>query len=82
MMLESVFHIVYFKSKRLGSIKTFIHYTESFLWENWGSKFSSYEVELRNWVTQNDATLLVANLKIFVEIFSFELLTELCKILN
>ena len=33
-----------------------------------GSEFSSYEIELRNPVTQNDVTLRVANSKIFIEI--------------
>ena len=33
-----------------------------------GSEFSSYEIELRNRVTQNDVTLRVANSKIFIEI--------------
>ena len=33
-----------------------------------GSEFLSYEIELRNRVTQNDVTLGVTNLKIFTEI--------------
>ena len=33
-----------------------------------GSEFSSYEIELRNRVTQNDVTLRVTNSNIFVEI--------------
>ena len=33
-----------------------------------GSEFSSHEIELRNRVTQSDATLRVTNLKIFIEI--------------
>ena len=33
-----------------------------------GSEFSSYEIELRNRVTQNDVTLQVTNSKIFIEI--------------
>ena len=39
------------------------------------SKFSSYKIELRNRVTQNDVTLLVTNSKIFIEILlsSYEL---------
>ena len=44
-------------------------------WENnfdlfcWGSEFWSYEIELRNQVTQIDVTLRVTNSKIFIEIF-------------
>ena len=34
----------------------------------WGSKFSSYEIELRNRVTQNDVTLRVTDSEAFVEI--------------
>ena len=34
----------------------------------WGSKFPSYETELRNWVTQNNVTIGVTNSKIFVEV--------------
>ena len=33
-----------------------------------GSEFSSYEIELRNQVTQNDVTIRVTNSKIFIEI--------------
>ena len=33
-----------------------------------GSEFFSYEIELRNRVTQNDVTLRVTNSKIFIEI--------------
>ena len=33
-----------------------------------GSELSSYELELRNQITQNDVTLRVTNSKIFVEI--------------
>ena len=33
------------------------------------SEFSSYEIELRNRVTQNDVTLRVTNSKIFIETF-------------
>ena len=33
----------------------------------WGSGFSSYEIELRNRVTQNDVTLRVTNSKVFIE---------------
>ena len=33
-----------------------------------GSEFSSYEIELRNLVTQNDITLGVTNSKLFIEI--------------
>ena len=36
-----------------------------------GSEFSSYEIELRNQVTQNDVTLRVTNSKIFIEILLF-----------
>ena len=35
---------------------------------NRGSELASYEIELRNQVTQNDTTLPVTNLKIFIEI--------------
>ena len=51
-----------------------------------GSEFSSYEMELRNGVTQNDITLRPTNSKIFIEILlsrslwniklNFELLTR------
>ena len=34
----------------------------------WGSEFLSYEIELRNRVTQNDVTLRVTNSEIFIEI--------------
>ena len=34
----------------------------------WGSEFSSYQIELRNRVTQNDVTLPVTNSKMFIEI--------------
>ena len=33
-----------------------------------GSKFSSFEIELRNRVTENDVTLRVTNSEIFMEI--------------
>ena len=33
-----------------------------------GSEFSSYEIELRNRVTQNDVTLRVTNSELFLEI--------------
>ena len=36
------------------------------LW--WGSEFSSYWIELQNFVTQNDVTLQFTNLKVFIEI--------------
>ena len=45
------------------------------------SEFSSYEIELRNQVTQSDVTLRVTNSKIFNRNSSFELLTRLHKIL-
>ena len=35
---------------------------------NRGSELASYEIELRNQVTQNDTTLPVTNSKIFIEI--------------
>ena len=35
---------------------------------NRGSEFSSYEIELRNRVMQNDVTLRVTNSKMFIEI--------------
>ena len=35
---------------------------------NKGSELASYEIELRNQVTQNDTTLPVTNSKIFIEI--------------
>ena len=34
----------------------------------WGSEFSSYKIDLRNRVTQNDITLPVVHSKIFIEI--------------
>ena len=34
----------------------------------WDSQFSSYEMELRNPVTQNDVTVSVTNLEVFIEI--------------
>ena len=34
----------------------------------WDSEFSSYEIELRNQVTQDDVTLWVTNSKILTEI--------------
>ena len=36
--------------------------------ESGGSEFSSYELELRNRVTQNDVALRVTNSKIVIEI--------------
>ena len=39
------------------------------IYETWGSEFSSYEIELQKQVTQNDVTLRVTNTKIFTEIF-------------
>ena len=47
-----------------------------------GSKFSSYEIELPNRDMQNDITLQVTNLEIFLRNSSFELLTRFNKILN
>ena len=41
-----------------------------------GSEFSSYEIELRNRVTQNDVTLPVTNWKSKNKNFYFELLTR------
>ena len=35
----------------------------------WGSGFSSYKIELRNQVTQNDVTGPITNLEIVIEIF-------------
>ena len=35
----------------------------------WGSGFSSYKIELRNRVTQNDVTGPITNLEIVIEIF-------------
>ena len=46
-----------------------------------GSEFSSYKIELRNQVMQNDVILRVNNSKMFLEIF-FELLTGLCELIN
>ena len=34
-----------------------------------GSEFSSYKIELRNRVTQNDATLRVIKSNIFIEVY-------------
>ena len=45
-----------------------------------GSEFSSYEIEFRNRVTQNDVTLRVTNLKSTNKKFHFELLTQSRKI--
>ena len=39
-----------------------------FILFNWGSKFSSYGIKLRNRVTQNDVTLQVTCSKFFIEI--------------
>ena len=41
-----------------------------------GSEFSSYEIELRNRVTQNDVTLRVTNSKLKNKKLHFELLTQ------
>ena len=41
-----------------------------------GSEFSSYEIDLRNRVTQNDVTLRVTNSKSKNKKFHFELLTR------
>ena len=41
-----------------------------------GSEFSSYEIELRNRVMQNDVTLRVTNSKSKNKKFHFELLTR------
>ena len=35
---------------------------------NRGSEFSSYQIELRNQITQNNVTLQVTNSNIFIEI--------------
>ena len=35
--------------------------------KRWGSEFSSYEIELRNQVTQNDVILRVTNSRFFIE---------------
>ena len=43
---------------------------------HWGSEFSSYEIELRNRVTQNDITLRVTNSKSKNKKLHFELLTR------
>ena len=48
--------------------------------QNRGSEFSSYEIELRNRVTQNDVTLRVTNSKSKNKKFHFELLTRSRKI--
>ena len=40
------------------------------------SEFSSYEIELRNRVTQNDVTLRVTNSKLKNKKLHFELLTQ------
>ena len=45
-----------------------------------GSEFSSYEIELRNWVMQNDVTLRVTNSKSKNKKFHFTLLTRSWKI--
>ena len=45
-----------------------------------GSEFSSYEIELRNQVTQNDVTLRVTNLKSKNKNLHFEFLTRSRKI--
>ena len=42
----------------------------------WGSEFSSYEIKLRNRVTQNDVTLRVTNSKSKNKKFHLELLTQ------
>ena len=39
----------------------------NWFWKRRGSEFSSYEIELRNQVLQNDVTLQVTNSKIFIE---------------
>ena len=44
-----------------------------------GSEFSSYEIELRNLVTQNDVTLRVANSKTFIEILLLSYLLDFVK---
>ena len=44
-----------------------------------GSEFSSYEIELRNHVTQNNVTLRVTNSKSKNKKFYFELLTQTWK---
>ena len=51
-------------------------FCETFTVINWGSEFSSYEIELRNRVTQNDVTLRVTNSKLKNKKFHFELLTQ------
>ena len=45
----------------------------------WGLEFSSYEIELRNWVTQNDAPLRVTNSKVFIEILLSSYLLDFVK---
>ena len=44
-----------------------------------GSEFSSYKIELRNRVTQNDVTLPVTNSKIFTEILPSSYLLDFVK---
>ena len=46
---------------------------------NGGSEFSSYEIELRNRVTQNDVTLRVTDMKIFIEILLSSYLLDFMK---
>ena len=47
--------------------------------EDRGSEFSSYKIELRNRVTQNDVTLRVTNPKIFIEILLSSYLLDFVK---
>ena len=44
-----------------------------------GSKFSSYKIESRNWVTQIDVMLWVTNTKILIEIIFLSYLLDFVK---
>ena len=45
----------------------------------WGSEFSSYKIDLRNRVTQNDVPLRVTNSKVFIEILLSSYLLDFVK---
>ena len=65
-LLVKVFYLKKFRLKNLKWSAAILNYD---LTKIWGSEFSSYEIELRNRVTQNDVTLRVTILKVFKEIF-------------
>ena len=62
--------IIYFVDTKHSNVHVVNFINEQVLLQNWnlGSEFSSYEIQLRNRVTQNGTTLRVTNPEIFLEI--------------